>query len=206
MLRSTMGDDEFFEALKAFLQQYAWKSVDHRGLPEGLRGGDGRGAALLLHSVGGIERRARVQARIHDSSRYAEKGGFRVQGKISQDLDTFRMPVDLHIETDGNPEDKRIEVMGTSSEFSVDTFGKPKKVTIDPGQQGAADEPGDAGRRGDPARRAVCGSQRIRRSAEGIPARARYAEEQLDGALSGGARFSSCSTTISRRRMSFAKR
>ena len=45
------------------------------------------------------------------------------------------MPVDLHIETDGNPEDKRIEVMGTSSEFSVDTFGKPKKITIDPGNK-----------------------------------------------------------------------
>ena len=58
--------------------------------------------------------------------------GFRVQGKVSQDLDTFRMPVDLKIETEGNPEEKRVEVMGTSSEFSVDTFGKPKTVTIDP--------------------------------------------------------------------------
>ena len=53
-------------------------------------------------------------------------------GKISQDLDTFRMPVDLRIETEGNPEEKRVEVVGTSSEFSVDTFGKPKKVVIDP--------------------------------------------------------------------------
>jgi tetratricopeptide (TPR) repeat protein len=42
------------------------------------------------------------------------------------------MPVDLRIETEGNPEVKKIEVMGTSSEFSVDTFGKPKNVSIDP--------------------------------------------------------------------------
>ena len=53
-------------------------------------------------------------------------------GKIAQDLDTFRMPVDLKIETEGNPEEKRVEVVGTSSEFSVDTFGKPKNVIIDP--------------------------------------------------------------------------
>ncbi len=53
-------------------------------------------------------------------------------GKISQDLDTFRMPVDLKIETEGNPEEKRVEVVGTSSEFTVDTFGKPKNVVIDP--------------------------------------------------------------------------
>ena len=59
-------------------------------------------------------------------------------GKISQDLDTFRMPVDLKIETEGNPEEKRVEVVGTSSEFSVDTFGKPKNVIIDPEQPGAA--------------------------------------------------------------------
>ena len=53
-------------------------------------------------------------------------------GKISQDLDTFHMPVDLKIETEGNPETKRVDVVGTSSEFSVDTFGKPKSVTVDP--------------------------------------------------------------------------
>ena len=41
--------------------------------------------------------------------------GFRVMGKIAQDLDTFRMPVDLKIETEGNPEEKRVEVMGTAS-------------------------------------------------------------------------------------------
>src|ERR1700755_1802213 len=52
-------------------------------------------------------------------------------GKIAQDLDTFRMPVDLKIETEGNPEQKRVEVGGTSSEFRVDTVGKPKGVTID---------------------------------------------------------------------------
>jgi tetratricopeptide (TPR) repeat protein len=42
------------------------------------------------------------------------------------------MPVDLKIETEGNPEFKRVEVAGPSSEFVVETFGKPKKVEIDP--------------------------------------------------------------------------
>ena len=63
---------------------------------------------------------------------FRTKTGFRVVGKINQDLDTFRMPVDLRIETEGNPEDKKVEVNGTSSEFSVDTFGKPRKLTLDP--------------------------------------------------------------------------
>jgi tetratricopeptide (TPR) repeat protein len=42
------------------------------------------------------------------------------------------MPVELRIETEGNPEDKRVDVMGPSTDFSVDSFGKPKRVIIDP--------------------------------------------------------------------------
>jgi tetratricopeptide (TPR) repeat protein len=53
-------------------------------------------------------------------------------GKVSQDLDLFRMPVEMRIETEGNPEEKRVEVAGTSSEFVVETFGKPKRVVLDP--------------------------------------------------------------------------
>ncbi len=67
-----------------------------------------------------------------DYTIFRTQKGFRVMGKVAQDLDTFRMPVELKIETEGNPEDKRVEVVGTSSEFSVDTFGKPKTVIIDP--------------------------------------------------------------------------
>ncbi|MGH9626414.1 MAG: tetratricopeptide repeat protein, partial [Bryobacteraceae bacterium] len=63
---------------------------------------------------------------------YRTQKGFRVVGKINQDLDTFRMPVLLRIETEGNPQDQTVEVTGTSSEFSVNTFGLPKKVIIDP--------------------------------------------------------------------------
>jgi tetratricopeptide (TPR) repeat protein len=55
-------------------------------------------------------------------------------GKISQDLDTFRMPVVVHVDTEGNPVDKAVEVVGTSSEFVVDTFGKPRPggISLDP--------------------------------------------------------------------------
>jgi tetratricopeptide (TPR) repeat protein len=62
---------------------------------------------------------------------YRTQKGFRVMGKVAQDLDTFRMPVELKIETEGNPEQKRVEVMGPSSEFVVETFGKPKTMVLD---------------------------------------------------------------------------
>jgi Tfp pilus assembly protein PilF len=43
------------------------------------------------------------------------------------------MPVDLKIDTDGKTENKRIEVVGTNSPFTIETFGKPRRISIDPG-------------------------------------------------------------------------
>jgi tetratricopeptide (TPR) repeat protein len=65
---------------------------------------------------------------------YRTHQGFRVVGKIKQPLDTFHMPVDLRIETEGNPENKTIDVTGTESSFTVETFGRPKPggIKIDP--------------------------------------------------------------------------
>jgi aminopeptidase N len=65
---------------------------------------------------------------------YRTPKGFRVVGKIQQPLDTFSMPVQLKIDTEGNPEIKTVEVTGTESSFTVETFGRPKPggIKIDP--------------------------------------------------------------------------
>ena len=134
MLRSTMGDDKFFAALKDFLSKNAWKSVstaDFRASCEAALGEE-----LRYFFIQWVENNGAPEFKLEYTVFRTQKDGkqgFRVQGKITQDLDTFRMPVDLKIETEGDPETRRVEVMGTSSEFSVETFGKPKSVTIDPG-------------------------------------------------------------------------
>ncbi|HLI85909.1 MAG TPA: M1 family aminopeptidase [Bryobacteraceae bacterium] len=132
MLRYVIGDDKFFAGIKAYTQQYAWKSAsteDFRKVMETASGQD-----LGYFFIQWIESSGAPEFKL-DYTIYRTQKGFRVMGKISQDLDTFRMPVVLKIDTDGNPETKRVEVVGTSSEFSVDTFGKPKSVTIDPDNQ-----------------------------------------------------------------------
>jgi aminopeptidase N len=129
MLRATIGDDKFFQSLKSFQDLYAWKSAtteNFRNAAEKVVGGD-----LRYFFIQWVESNGAPEFKLEYTIFRTDKG-FRVQGKISQDLDTFRMPVELRIETEGNPETKRVEVMGTSSEFSIDTFGKPKSVVIDP--------------------------------------------------------------------------
>ena len=65
---------------------------------------------------------------------YRTPKGFKIVGKIHQDLDTFRMPVEIKVDTEGNPEYKKILVTGTTSEFVIDTFGRPRPngILIDP--------------------------------------------------------------------------
>jgi tetratricopeptide (TPR) repeat protein len=128
MLRGVMGDKEFFQLLKAFPDQHAWGSVtteDFRKLAEQISGQN-----LQYFFIQWIESTGAPEFKLEYTVFRTQKG-FRVMGKISQDLDTFHMPVDIKIETEGNPEEKRVDVVGTSSEFTVDTFGKPKTVTID---------------------------------------------------------------------------
>jgi tetratricopeptide (TPR) repeat protein len=130
MLRSVIGNDNFNKLMTSFPEKYAWQSVstvDFRKLAEEISGQN-----LQYFFVQWLESSGAPEFKMEYTVFRTQKG-FRVMGKISQDLDTFQMPVDLKIETEGNPETKRIDVVGTSSEFTVDTFGKPKTVTIDPG-------------------------------------------------------------------------
>lgn len=129
MLRNVLGDANFTKALHVFLDKYSWQSVtseDFRKVVEQVYGQD-----LRYFFIQWLESSGSPEFKLEYTVLRTQKG-FRVVGKIDQDLDTFRMPVDLRIETEGNPEDKKVEVTGTSSEFSVDTFGKPRKLTLDP--------------------------------------------------------------------------
>jgi tetratricopeptide (TPR) repeat protein len=129
MLRNVIGDQAFMQLLKEYPARFAWKSAtteDFRKVAEDVSKQD-----LGYFFIQWIESSGAPEFKLEYTIFRTQKG-FRVMGKIAQDLDTFRMPVDLKIETEGNPEDKRVEVVGTSSEFVVDTFGKPKNVVIDP--------------------------------------------------------------------------
>lgn len=129
MLRYVIGQPAFDKLPKDFLNKYAWSAVrteDFEKVAEAEYGQDLRYFFLQwIESSGAPEFRLEYTI-------YRTQKGFRVMGKVAQDLDTFRMPVELKIETEGNPEQKTIDVVGTSSEFLVDTFGKPKTVTLDP--------------------------------------------------------------------------
>ena len=146
MLRFVLGEDKYNKTMREFSGQFAGKSAsmdDFKTVAEKFYGDqltwffsqwlDSTGAPefkvkYTTYRLGGSVARGK-----ENKEPAAEKEpGFRVTGEISQDLDLFRMPVNLRIDTDGKTENKKIEVVGTNSPFSIETFGRPRRITVDP--------------------------------------------------------------------------
>lgn len=129
MLRWVIGDAAFDKTMKEFMDTFGGKSAtvnDLQTIAE-KNYGDKLSAffSQWVDGTGAPEFKLKYTV-------FRIKKGFRVVGQISQDLDLFRMPLELKVDTDGQTEMKRIEVVGTQSSFSVETFGKPRRMTLDP--------------------------------------------------------------------------
>ena len=149
MLRWVLGEDKYNKTMREFASEFAGKPAttdDFRSIAEKYYGDqltwffsqwlDSTGAPefkvkYTTYRLGGIPA-ASKDLKGDDKGKEEKTPGFRVTGEISQDLDLFRMPVDLRIDTDGRTENKRIEVVGTNSPFTIETFGRPRRISVDP--------------------------------------------------------------------------
>jgi aminopeptidase N len=139
MLRTQLGDDAFSALMREFYKKYEGKNANLNDfekmaltkIPPPVKGQPPVNLVSFfsqwLNSTGVPEFKLEYIV-------YRTRKGFKVVGKIHQDLDTFRMPVEIRIDTEGNPETKKILVTGTTQAFEVETFGRPKPngVIIDP--------------------------------------------------------------------------
>jgi len=163
MLREQMGDDAFFALLRDFYKQFAGKAASLEEFEKmaedradklqaqappgtftlGNAAPSGAATPAAEASGGPVNLRPFFAQWINSTgvpefnttyTIYRTKSGFRVDGKVKQNLDFFRMPVEMEILTEGNPEFKTVEVSGTDSSFGFEVFGRPKPngVILDP--------------------------------------------------------------------------
>jgi aminopeptidase N len=131
MLRWEVGEDNFTKVLRAMISQYGDKPMRTRDVEKVAEEQtqqqltaffaqwlDGTGAPQFVDK--------------YTVYRLGNNKGFRTIGEIGQDLDLFNMPVELRVETEGKTEIKRVDVVGTNSQYVVDTFGRPRRIQIDP--------------------------------------------------------------------------
>jgi aminopeptidase N len=130
MLRWVIGDKAFFNTLHAMTQQYAWKSISTDEFQK-LAENDSKQQltyffAQWVNSTG-VPQFKRTWAV------YKIAKGYQVVGKITQDLDIFRMPVEIRVITEGRkPTNDRVDMVGTTADFTVNTVTKPLQVVVDP--------------------------------------------------------------------------
>jgi aminopeptidase N len=131
MLRWEVGDDSFEKILRAALSQYKDKGIrtgefervaeeqsQQQLTPFFSEWLDGTGAPEFTDK--------------YAVYRLGNNKGFRTIGEVQSDMDLFNMPVDLRVDTEGKTVDKRVDVVGTDSQYVIDTFGRPRRVSIDP--------------------------------------------------------------------------
>jgi aminopeptidase N len=131
MLRWEMGDDVFQKFLQTLVTNYTDKSIRTANVqavaeqvsslqltPFFSQWLDGTGAPELGDNFSVF--------------RLGSGKGFRTVGSVTDDLDLFKMPVELRIETEGKTEDRRVDLSGADSSYTVETFGRPRRITLDP--------------------------------------------------------------------------
>ncbi len=140
MLRGLMGDVAFKTLLHDFATRYAGKTATIDDFVN-LADRDVQAAAkpgFLAPNLRGFFVQWLNSTGVPDFTTdfvvYRTPKGFRIVGKIKQPIDTFSMPVELRIDTEGNPETKWVDVLGMESPFTVETFGRPKPggIKVDP--------------------------------------------------------------------------
>ncbi len=130
MLRWLIGDDAFRKTLRAMVQQYAWKTIATDQFQR-LAETDSKQEltfffAQWVNSTG-------VPQFKRNWAVYRLPKGYQVVGKMQQDLDIFRMPVEIRVVCQGSkPVTQRIDMVGTTADFTINTRTKPLRVLIDP--------------------------------------------------------------------------
>jgi aminopeptidase N len=155
MLRSSIGQSAFLSLLHDYLQTYSGKTAtlnDFEALTQSQIASQEPASADQASQTPPLNTRAFFSQWLNstgipdfhlDYTVYRTQKGFKVVGKIEQNLTTLNMPIQVRVETEGNPVTKAVQVVGDTSEFAIDTFGQPKPngILLDPNNNVLKDTP-----------------------------------------------------------------
>jgi aminopeptidase N len=155
MLRSSIGDNAFLSLLQEYFQKYSGKTAtlsDFENLVQAKVASLPAPSALADSGAPQLNTIAFFSQWLNstgipdfklDYIVYRTEKGFKVVGKVEQNLTTLNMPIQIKVETEGNPVTKTVQVVGNSSEFAIDTFGEPKPngILLDPNNNVLKDTP-----------------------------------------------------------------
>lgn len=130
MLRLILGEEQFATLLKTYYDQYRGRQAsidDFEAVATKVAGRDMRYFfGQWVDSTGAPEFKTNYQMiRTKDNA-------FKVRGTVSQDSETFNMPVDIELVYEGGRERTQINLQGKSADFLFSAKGKPLDIIVDP--------------------------------------------------------------------------
>jgi tetratricopeptide (TPR) repeat protein len=129
MLEDVMGTEAFREMLAQFDMEFGDRPISTRALVEVSSMRTGQDLTYFfdqwLNSADVPEFDRVFQV-------YRITDGYEVVGQIEQDLELFRMPIQVEVVTDGEPEFATIIASGRTTDLDIRTERKPRGIIVDP--------------------------------------------------------------------------
>jgi hypothetical protein len=139
MLGQLTGTEQLQETITEFYQQYADSRV---AIPDFVRAVEEKsGENYKWFFVQWIESVGVPEFRLDYSIFKLQNGDFKIRGQVRQNLELFRMPMDILIETKGLPEEKNLNVGGKNTSFQFETETLPLRIEMDPNGKVLMDSP-----------------------------------------------------------------
>ena len=130
MLRWVVGDNNYLKIMQALTHDYAWKSISNDEFAKLAEKVSNQELTYFFAQwvfSTGVPQFKRTWAV------YRTAKGYQVVGKVQQDIDIFRMPVEIRVFPEGRkPVNERVEMVGTTAEFTVSAPTRPLRVVVDP--------------------------------------------------------------------------
>ena len=130
MLQWVIGEDAFKKTLQSITKDYAWKPISTDEFQKEAEKASNQQLTYFFAqwvSSTGVPQFKRTWAV------YKTPTGYQVVGKITQDLDIFRMPVEVRVYPEHRrPVNQRVDMVGTTADFTINTVSRPSRVVVDP--------------------------------------------------------------------------
>ncbi|MBI3939471.1 MAG: tetratricopeptide repeat protein [Acidobacteria bacterium] len=133
MLEDIMGRDQVLSLLKEF----AAASLGRQALLSDLKAkaSSSSGQDLQWFFAQWIETTGVPDMEVDYTVYKLADGGFRIAGTVKQNLDLFRMPLRVAVETEQKREMQTVQVEGKTTHFDIKSATRPVRVVLDPEQK-----------------------------------------------------------------------
>lgn len=132
LLRDTMGEQQFEELLRTFLQKYRGKNASIYDFEE--LANQVAGKNLRYFFARWVEGTGVPEFQADYLILRTREGKFITRGTVKQNYDNLQLPVELQLRAEGQGRVANVEVFveDSSADFNIESDGKPVELIIDP--------------------------------------------------------------------------